>query len=79
MEKLSSAGLIMCAVGIFLLVIYGLYLGIEKIFDTLDFITGFFLVLVLCGVIIIAVSIFLEQRQDKKTMIKKIKKEDLKP
>jgi hypothetical protein len=79
MEKLSSAGLLMCAIGIFLLVMYGLYLGFEKIFSSLDFVTGFVLVLVVGGIIISAVSIFLEQRRDTKKMIEKIKKDNLKP
>ena len=43
MEKWSSGGLILVAVGILILIIYGLYLGFEEIFKALDFITGFVL------------------------------------
>jgi hypothetical protein len=47
--------------------------------NALDLISGVLLGIILIGLITLIVSIILEQRKDTKEIMKKIKKEDLKP
>jgi uncharacterized membrane protein len=65
--------------GILIWIVYGLYLGFEKIMQALDLVTGFVIGLIVLGLIVLFVSIFIEQRRDTKKMKEEIKKEDLEP
>ena len=65
--------------GILIWIVYGLYLGFEEIIEKLDLVTGFVIGLIVLGLIVLFVSIFIEQRRDTKKMKEEIKKEDLEP
>lgn len=79
MEKGTSIGLILLVFGIFLWIAYGLYLGFEEIMQAIDYVTGFIAGLILIGLIILIISIIIEQRKGTKKMREEIKKEDLEP
>ena len=65
--------------GILIWIAYGLYLGFEEIMQALDLVTGFVIGLIVIGLIVLFVSILIEQRKDAKKMKEEIKKEDLEP
>jgi hypothetical protein len=79
MSNGKTMGLGLFIGGIILLIVYGLYLGFEEIVASLDYITGFLVLLIILGLIILIASIVVEQRKDAKKMMKEIKKEDLEP
>jgi low affinity Fe/Cu permease len=79
MKKGSTIGLILLVAGIIIWVAYGLYLGFEEIMQALDIVTGFVAVLIIIGIIVLIISIVIEQRRDTKKMKEEIKKEDLEP
>jgi low affinity Fe/Cu permease len=79
MSKGTTVGLALLAIGIILWIAYGLYLGFEEIMQSLDFVTGFVAGLIIVGIIVLLVSIVIEQRRDTKKMKEQIKKEDLEP
>lgn len=75
----KTVGMIMFIGGIILLIGYGLYLGFEELMNSIDLISGFFIGLILIGLIVLIISIIFEQRKDSKENLKNIKKEDLEP
>jgi hypothetical protein len=79
MNNGKSIGMILFIGGIILLIAYGLYLGFEELMNSLDFISGFFIGLILIGLIVLIISIIFEQRKSSKENMKDIKKEDLEP
>jgi low affinity Fe/Cu permease len=79
MSKGTTVGLALLAIGIILWIAYGLYLGFEEIMQSLDFVTGFVAGLIIVGIIVLLVSIVIEQRRDTKKMKEQINKEDLEP
>jgi high-affinity Fe2+/Pb2+ permease len=79
MKKGSTVGLILLVAGIVIWVAYGLYLGFDEIMQAIDLVTGFIAGLIVVGLIVLIVSIFIEQRRDTKKMKEEIKKEDLEP
>ena len=79
MEKGTSIGLILLVAGIILWIAYGIYLGFDEIIKALDYVTGFIAGLIIVGVIVLLVSIIIEQRKGVKKMKNEIKKEDLEP
>ena len=79
MNNGKSVGMILFIGGIILLIAYGLYLGFEELMESLDFISGVFIGLILIGLIVLIISIIFEQRRDSKENMKDIKKEDLEP
>jgi len=79
MNNGKTVGMILFIGGIILLIAYGLYLGFEELMESLDFISGVFIGLILIGLIILTISIIFEQRKDTKKNMKDIKKEDLEP
>jgi len=79
MKKGSTIGLILLLAGIVIWIAYGLYLGFEEILQALDIVTGFVAGLIIIGIIVLIVSIIIEQRKDTKKMKEEIKKEDLEP
>ncbi len=79
MNKGTTAGLILVVAGIIIWIAYGIYLGFEEIMQALDLVTGFIGGIILVGLIVLIVSIVIEQRRDTKKMKEEIKKEDLEP
>ena len=79
MNNGKTVGMILFIGGIILLIAYGLYLGFEELMESLDFISGVFIGLILIGLIVLIISIIFEQRKDTKETMKDIKKEDLEP
>ena len=79
MSKGTTAGLLLLVIGIILWIAYGLYLGFEELMQAIDIITGFIIGLVLIGIIILIISIIMEQKQSTEEMKEKLNKEDLKP
>jgi len=79
MKNGKTFGMILFFGGIILLVGYGLYLGFEELVEAMDIISGFLIGLILIGLIVLIISIVIEQRKDAKETIKEIKKEDLEP
>lgn len=79
MKKGATIGLMLLVAGIIIWIAYGLYLGFEEIMQALDLVTGFIAGLIILGIIVLIISIVLEQRKDTKEMKEKIKKEDLEP
>ncbi|MFE3846279.1 hypothetical protein ACFL1L_05435 [Thermoplasmatota archaeon] len=79
MNNGKTVGMILFIGGIILLLAYGLYLGFEELMNSLDFISGVFIGLILIGLIVLIISIIFEQRRDTKENMKDIKKEDLEP
>jgi len=78
MSKGTLVGFSLLIGGIVIWIAYGFYLSFEEIMK-LDVITGIIIGLILIGLIILFVSIVIEQRRDTKKMKKEIKKEDLEP
>jgi signal transduction histidine kinase len=79
MNNGKTIGMILFIGGIILLIGYGLILGFEEIMNSLDFISGVFIGLILIGFIVLIISIIFEQRRNTKETMKDIKKEDLEP
>ena len=79
MNNGKTVGMILFIGGIILLIAYGLYLGFEDLVEAMDLISGFLVGLILIGLIVLIISIVIEQRKDAKETIKEIKKEDLEP
>ena len=75
----KTVGMILFVGGIILLIAYGLYLGFGELMNSLDFISGFFIGLILIGLVVLIISIIIEQRKGTKENMEKIKKEDLEP
>jgi uncharacterized membrane protein len=79
MNSGKTIGLGLFVAGIILLIAYGLYLGFEQLMEALDIVSGVLIGLILLGLIILIISIIMEQRKDTKEIMKDIKKEDLEP
>jgi uncharacterized membrane protein (DUF106 family) len=79
MSKGTLVGFSLLIGGIIIWIVYGIYLGFEKIMQTIDLVTWFVIGLIVIGIIVLFVSILIEQRKDTKKMKEEIKKEDLEP
>ena len=79
MSNGKNIGLALFIIGIILLIGYGLYQGFEEIMQALDWVTGFIIGLIIIGIIVMIISIVMEQRTDTKKTMKEIKREDLEP
>ncbi|MBN2602585.1 MAG: hypothetical protein JXA91_00430 [Candidatus Thermoplasmatota archaeon] len=79
MSNGKTIGMILFVGGIILLIAYGLYLGFEELLEALDFLSGFFLGLIFVGIVVLIISIIIEQRRDTKKMMDEIEKEELEP
>ena len=79
MNKGAKIGIILLAAGIVIWIAYGFYLGFEDIMQALDLITGFIAGLIIIGLIVLIISIIIEQRSDMKKRKEEIKKEDFEP
>jgi low affinity Fe/Cu permease len=78
MSKGTFVGFSLLIGGIIIWIAYGFYLSFEEIMK-LDVVTGIIIGLIVIGLIILFVSIVIEQRRDTKKMKKEIKKEDFEP
>ena len=79
MSKGTLVGFSMLIGGIVIWIVYGLYLGFEEIMQAIDLVTGFVIGLIVIGLIVLFVSILIEQRRNTKKMKEEISKEDLEP
>ena len=79
MENVKTIGLALFVTGIILLIIYGIMQDFSAIIEALDIISAAILGLIFLGLIILIISIVIEQKKDTKETMKNIKKEDLKP
>jgi len=79
MSKGTLIGFSLLIGGILIWIAYGFYLGFEEIMQALDLVTGFVIGLILVGLIVLFVSIVIEQQKGKKKMKEEIKEEDLEP
>ena len=79
MENTKTIGLLMFVGGIILLTIYGIVQDFSAIVEAFDIVSGALIGLIFLGLIILIVSIVIEQKKDTKETMKDIKKEDLKP
>jgi len=79
MDNGKTIGMALFFGGIILLTGYGFVLGFEELMEALDFISGFFIGLILVGLATLIISIYMEQKKDTKETMKHIKKEDLEP
>ena len=79
MSKGTLVGFSLLIGGFIIWIAYGLYLGFDEIMQALDIVTGFVGALIIIGIIVLFVSILIEQRRDTKKMKEEIKKEDLEP
>lgn len=75
----KTLGLGLFIIGIILIIAYGIYQGFEEIMQSMDILSGIFIGLIILGLIILIISIIIEQRKDTKETMKDIKKEDLEP
>jgi len=80
MKKSKAVGMAIFVLGLIILIGYGLYQGFQEInFEELDVIISIGFVAIILGLIILFISIILEQQEGKKKVKKEIKKEDLEP
>ena len=79
MSKGTLVGFSLLIGGILIWIAYGFYLGWDEIMKALDLVTGFVIGLIVIGLIVLFVSIVIEQRKDTKKMKEEIKKEELEP
>jgi fucose permease len=79
MKKGVILGLGIFALGLLVIIIYGLIQGFNDIVGAMDLITGLATGLIMVGLIVLFISVLIEQQKGKKEMNEKIKKEDLEP
>ncbi|HDM66970.1 MAG TPA: hypothetical protein ENG62_01105 [Thermoplasmatales archaeon] len=79
MEKSTTIGLLLFIGGLVLLFIYGIYQGMNEILKSINLVTGALGGVTILGLIILIISIIVEQQRNKKENLSKISKEDLEP
>jgi high-affinity Fe2+/Pb2+ permease len=80
MSNGKTIGMAIFAAGIIILVGYGLYQGLESLsLENMNMIIGIGYVAIILGLIVLFITIFIEQQKGKKKMREEIKKEDLEP
>ncbi len=79
MNNGKTIGMTLFIGGIVLLILYGIILGFEEIIMAIDFISGLLIGVILIGFLTLIISIYIEQKNDTKKTMEKIKKEDLEP
>lgn len=79
MNNGKTIGMILFFGGILLLIGYGIIQGFNEIMESLNFISGFLIGIIIVGFLTLLIAIIMEQRKDTKETMKKIKKEDLEP
>ena len=80
MKNGKAVGMIIFVVGILIIIGYGLYQGFENLsLEEIDAVIAIGVVAIVIGIIILFISIIIEQQEGKKKMKEEIKKEDLEP
>ena len=80
MSNGKTIGMAIFVVGIIILIGYGLYQGFENLsLENIDAVIAIGFIAIILGVIILFVTILMEQQKGKKKMKEEIKKEDLEP
>ena len=80
MKNGKTVGMAIFVVGILILLGYGLYQGFENLsLENIDAVIAIGVVAIIIGLIVLFVSIVIEQQEGKKKMKDEIKKEDLEP
>jgi multisubunit Na+/H+ antiporter MnhB subunit len=80
MKNGKTIGMILFVAGIIILLGYGLYQGFEKLsLENIDAVIAIGVVALIIGLIVLFISIVIEQQEGKKKMKEEIKKEDLEP
>ncbi len=79
MGKGITIGLLLLVTGIVIWIAYGLYIGFDEILSALNLVTGAVSGLIILGIVVLIVSVVIEQRKDTKEIESKLKKEDLEP
>ena len=80
MSNGKAVGMIIFVLGILILIGYGLYQGFENLsFEEIDAVITIGIVAIVIGLIVLFITIIIEQQQGKKKMKEEIKKEDLEP
>ena len=79
MNKGTMIGLALFLIGIVIWALYGLYLGFEEIMQMLNWTTGLIGGLILIGLVVMFISIIIDQVKTRDKMKEKINKEDFEP
>ncbi len=80
MSNGKTIGMIIFVAGIIILLAYGLYQGFENLsLEKIDAVIALGVVAIVIGIIVLFISIIIEQQEGKKKMKEEIKKEDLEP
>jgi short-subunit dehydrogenase len=80
MSNGKTIGMALFVAGIIILVGYGLYQGFENLsLENIDAVIAIGNIAIVLGIIILFVTILMEQQKGKKKMKEEIKKEDLEP
>ncbi len=80
MKNGKTIGMIIFVAGLIILIGYGLYQGFENLtIEKIDAVVAIGIGAVIIGLIVLFVSIVIEQQKGKKKMKEEIKKEDLEP
>ena len=80
MSSGKTTGMIIFVVGIIILIAYGLYRGFENLsLANIDAVIAIGVIAIVLGLIVLFISIVMEQQKGKKKMKEEIKKEDLEP
>jgi hypothetical protein len=80
MSNGKQIGLYLFVAGIVILILYGIYRFLIEVNPIeIDAVISIGIGIVIIGLIVLFISILIEQQEDKKKMKKEIKKEDLEP
>ena len=80
MENGKTIGMIIFVAGLIILIGYGLYQGFENLtLENIDAVITIGILAIIIGLIVLFVSIVIEQQKGKKKMKEEIKEEDLEP
>lgn len=80
MNNGKTIGMAILVAGIIILIGYGLYQGFEELsLENIDAVIGIGIIAIIIGLIVLFVTILMEQQKGKKKMKEDIKKEDLEP
>ncbi|KYK24522.1 hypothetical protein AYK24_06060 [Thermoplasmatales archaeon SG8-52-4] len=80
MSNGKTTGMAIFVVGIIILIGYGLYQGFENLtLEKIDAVIAIGVIAIILGLIVLFITILMEQQEGKKKMKEDIKKEDLEP
>lgn len=80
MSNGKTIGMALFVAGIIILIGYGLYQGFENMsLENIDAVIAIGVIAIVLGIIVLFVTILMEQQKGKKKMKEEIKKEDLEP